>query len=141
MLQSLDSNNSDNSLSGKMATQQGAIAVASDVRNFGDVFVNNYYRVFVLSPQSLYRFYKDSSTFGRSNPNGKMVSVTAMEAIKELITSMDYSALNVKIKSVDSQACYNKGVVVCVTRSIRLALLIYHERVSYLVLRKCIMYD
>lgn len=95
-----------------MATQHSA--ASDDV----DVFVKNYYRDLVLSPQSLYGFYKDCSTVGRPDSNGKLLSVTTVEAINHLITSTDYSALNVEIKAVDSQASYYNGVIVCVSGSI-----------------------
>jgi len=125
--------NSENCVSGdSMATQHSAAAIERIINSENcvsedsmaasddvDVFVKNYYKDLVLSPQSLYGFYKDCSTVGRPDSNGKLLSVTTVEAINHLITSTDYSALNVEIKAVDSQASYYNGViVVCVSGSI-----------------------
>jgi RNA recognition motif-containing protein len=90
------------------------MAVVPDVRMIGDAFANMYYDVLVRSPQLLYKFYKDYSILGRPDPSGKMLSVTTVEAINQLVMSMDYRASKVEIKTVDSQACYNNAVLVLV---------------------------
>jgi RNA recognition motif-containing protein len=91
------------------------MAVVPDVRIIGDVFANVYYDVLVRSPQLLYKFYKDCSIIGRPDTNGKMLSVTTVEGINQLVTSTDYRASKVQIKTVDSQTSYNNAVLVLVS--------------------------
>lgn len=45
----------------------------------GNAFVEQYYQIQHHSPESVYRFYQDSSFLSRPNANGVMTSVTTME--------------------------------------------------------------
>eukprot|EP00253_Pinus_taeda_P015648 PITA_15648 len=81
-------------------------------------FVNHYYNVLVRLPESLYKFYQNCSIVGRPDPSGQMISVTTVGGINQLVTSPDYSALEVEIKTIDPQLSYNEGLLVLVTGSI-----------------------
>lgn len=54
---------------------------------------------------------------GRLDPNWEMLSITTLEAINQLLMSLDYNMLNVEIKAVDSWASYKNRVLACVTKS------------------------
>lgn len=45
----------------------------------GKAFVDQYYYVLGISPESLYKFYNDSSFLSRPNTNGTMTSVTTLK--------------------------------------------------------------
>eukprot|EP00253_Pinus_taeda_P030139 PITA_30139 len=95
-----------------------AIPKAPDVQETGTTFVKQYYNVLVRIPESLYKFYQNCSIVGRPDPSGQMISVTTVGGINQLVTSPDYSALEVAIKTTDSQLSYNEGLLVLVTGSI-----------------------
>eukprot|EP00253_Pinus_taeda_P015618 PITA_15618 len=95
-----------------------AIPKAPDVQETGTTFVKQYYNVLVRLPESLYKFYQNCSIVGRPDPSGQMISVTTVGGINQLVTSPDYSALEVAIKTTDSQLSYNEGLLVLVTGSI-----------------------
>lgn len=95
-----------------------AIPKAPDVQETGTAFVKQYYNVLVRLPESLYKFYQNCSIVGRPDPSGQMISVTTVGGINQLVTSPDYSALEVAIKTTDSQLSYNEGLLVLVTGSI-----------------------
>ena len=93
----------------------------------GLVYVKNNHGDVVLSPQLLYKFYNDCNILCLPDCSGQMLSITTMEDINQLLTSLqyinqlltsledinklltylDYSALNVDIKTADSLASYN----------------------------------
>lgn len=45
----------------------------------GKAFVDQYYYVLGISPESVYKFYNESSLLGRPNTNGTMTSVTTLK--------------------------------------------------------------
>lgn len=85
--------------------------------HIGPEFVNLYYNVLVRSPELMYKFYQDRSILSRPTANGQMVTGPAHEMEKQ-ITSRDHRAFKVEIKTVDSQASYNRGLLVVVSGSI-----------------------
>ena len=85
--------------------------------HIGLEFVNLYYNVLVRSPELMYKFYQDRSILGRPTANGQMVTGPA-HVMEQQITSRDHRGFKVEIKTVDSQASYNRGVLVLVSGSI-----------------------
>lgn len=81
----------------------------------GNAFVEQYYQIQHHSPESVYRFYQDSSFLSRPNANGVMTSVTTMESINDLICSLDYKNYKAEIKTADAQDSFKDGVIVMVT--------------------------
>ncbi|TMW88142.1 hypothetical protein EJD97_018987, partial [Solanum chilense] len=47
----------------------------------GNTFVEQYYQIQHHSPESVYRFYQDSSVLSRPDANGVMTSVTTMKVL------------------------------------------------------------
>ncbi|XP_059066407.1 nuclear transport factor 2-like [Cryptomeria japonica] len=84
---------------------------ASEVAN---EFVNQYYCVLNNCPDKLYEFYKDCSTITRPEPNGQLLHVTTLEAIKNNIVSSLNEGNEVKIGTVDSQEAYNESYIILV---------------------------
>jgi len=91
----------------------------------GHAFAKDYYDILVSSPELLHRFYKTYSIVSRPdvteqipsarNVYGQMPSVISMKYFNQLITSMDYRALDVEIKTVDSQECDKNNLLVLVS--------------------------
>ncbi|KAJ6848733.1 ras GTPase-activating protein-binding protein 1-like [Iris pallida] len=81
----------------------------------GNAFVQQFYHILHKSPSLVYRFYQESSTLGRPDPDGTMNSVSTMDAINQKILAVDYSEFKAEIKTVDSQDSLNGGVIVLVT--------------------------
>ncbi|XP_059071031.1 nuclear transport factor 2-like [Cryptomeria japonica] len=95
---------------------------ASEVAN---EFVNQYYCVLNNCPDKLYEFYKDCSTVTRPEPNGQLLHVTTLEAIKNNIVSSLNEGNEVKIGTVDSQQAYNESYIILVT-----GIILGHENVE-----------
>ncbi|GLJ56811.1 hypothetical protein SUGI_1261130 [Cryptomeria japonica] len=95
---------------------------ASEVAN---EFVNQYYCVLNNCPDKLYEFYKDCSTITRPEPNGQLLHVTTLEAIKNNIVSSLNEGNAVKIGTVDSQEAYNESYIILVT-----GIILGHENVE-----------
>ncbi|XP_059066408.1 nuclear transport factor 2-like [Cryptomeria japonica] len=95
---------------------------ASEVAN---EFVNQYYCVLNNCPDKLYEFYKDCSTITRPEPNGQLLHVTTLEAIKNNIVSSLNEGNEVKIGTVDSQEAYNESYIILVT-----GIILGHENVE-----------
>ncbi|GLJ29418.1 hypothetical protein SUGI_0579970 [Cryptomeria japonica] len=85
---------------------------ASEIAN---EFVNQYYCVLNNCPDKIYQFYKDCSTITRPEPNGQLVHVETLEAMKNKIVSMLNEGIEVKIGSVDSQEAFNESYIILVT--------------------------
>ncbi|KAI6683229.1 hypothetical protein NL676_029142 [Syzygium grande] len=81
----------------------------------GNAFVKQYYNILCQSPETMHRFYQDSSFLGRPDVNGVMTVVTTIQAINEKILSLNYEDHTVEIETVDAQESYEKGVIVLVT--------------------------
>ncbi|KAL6973483.1 hypothetical protein U1Q18_027670 [Sarracenia purpurea var. burkii] len=96
---------------------QAAIPAAAlpNAQVVGSVFVERYYHILHQSPESVYKFYQDSSVLSRPNSNGAMTSVTTMQAINDKILSLDYGNYKAEIKTADAQESYKEGVIVLVT--------------------------
>ncbi|GLJ56828.1 hypothetical protein SUGI_1261300 [Cryptomeria japonica] len=95
---------------------------ASEVAN---EFVNQYYCVLNNCPDKLYEFYKDCSTITRPEPNGQLLHVTTLEAIKNNVVSSLNEGNAVKIGTVDSQEAYNESYIILVT-----GIILGHENVE-----------
>ncbi|PIA33632.1 hypothetical protein AQUCO_04100211v1 [Aquilegia coerulea] len=81
----------------------------------GNAFVEQYYQILHQSPELVHRFYTDMSVLSRPGPDGIMTSVKTMQAINEVIISLDYKGNKAEIKTIDAQDSYQSGVVVLVT--------------------------
>ncbi|CAN4081638.1 unnamed protein product [Withania somnifera] len=81
----------------------------------GNAFVEQYYQIQHRSPESVYRFYQDSSVLSRPDFNGVMSTVTTMKNINEMICSLDYKNYKAEIKTADAQDSFKDGVIVLVT--------------------------
>ncbi|CAN4081637.1 unnamed protein product [Withania somnifera] len=95
-----------------MAMQTAATPSAQVV---GNAFVEQYYQIQHRSPESVYRFYQDSSVLSRPDFNGVMSTVTTMKNINEMICSLDYKNYKAEIKTADAQDSFKDGVIVLVT--------------------------
>ncbi|XP_059640390.1 nuclear transport factor 2-like isoform X2 [Cornus florida] len=99
-----------------MAMQSASPAAAlPSAHVVGNAFVEQYYHILHQSPDLVYRFYHDSSVLSRPNSNGVMTSVTTMQAINDMILSLDYKNCKAEIKTADAQESYEGGVIVLVT--------------------------
>ncbi|KAJ0041801.1 hypothetical protein Pint_19050 [Pistacia integerrima] len=95
-----------------MALQTASPPSAQMVCN---AFVEQYYHILYDSPETVYKFYHDSSVLSRPDPNGDMTSVTTMEGINEKILSLDFKNSKAEIKTADAQNSLSGGVSVLVT--------------------------
>ncbi|XXG63425.1 hypothetical protein AAC387_Pa05g1622 [Persea americana] len=98
-----------------MASQTVSPAAAPSAQVVGHAFVEQYYHILHRSPESVYKFYQDSSLVSRPEPNGVMTLVTTMQAINAKILSLDYKNLKAEIKTADAQESHMGGVTVLVT--------------------------
>ncbi|XP_062151038.1 nuclear transport factor 2-like isoform X2 [Alnus glutinosa] len=98
-----------------MALQTENPPAAPSAQLVGNAFVEQYYHILHHSPESVYRFYQDSSVLSRPDSNGVMTSVTTMQGINEKIISLDYKDYKAEIKTADAQKSFNDGVTVLVT--------------------------
>ncbi|RWR72872.1 putative G3BP-like protein [Cinnamomum micranthum f. kanehirae] len=80
-----------------------------------NAFVEQYYHFLHQSPELVYRFYEDSSMLSRPELNGVMTSVTTMQAIKEMILSLNYKNVKAEVMTADAQESYKGGLIVLVT--------------------------
>ncbi|XP_017238339.2 nuclear transport factor 2 isoform X3 [Daucus carota subsp. sativus] len=92
-------------------------AVFPGAQYVGKAFVDQYFYVLSISPESLYKFYHDSSLLSRPNMHGSMISVTTLKDIDEKIQSVDCKNSKPEIDTVDAQDSYQAGVIVVVTGS------------------------
>lgn len=98
-----------------MALQTENPPAAPSAQLVGNAFVEQYYHILHHSPESVYRFYQDSSVLSRPDANGVMTTVTTMQGINEKILSLDYKGYKAEIKTADSQKSHDDGVTVLVT--------------------------
>lgn len=98
-----------------MAMQETSPATAPSAQVVGNAFVEQYYHILHQSPESVYRFYQDSSMLSRADPNGIMTTVTTMQAINDKILSFNYKDYKAEIETADAQESYKGGVIVIVT--------------------------
>ncbi|RWR83222.1 putative G3BP-like protein [Cinnamomum micranthum f. kanehirae] len=103
------------SFTAEMASQTVSPAAAPSAQVVGHAFVEQYYLILHRSPESVYKFYQDSSLVSRPEPNGVMTSVTTMQAINAKFLSLDYKNLKAEIKTADAQESHMGGVTVLVT--------------------------
>lgn len=61
----------------------------------GNTFVEQYYQIQHHSPESVYRFYQDSSVLSRPDANGVMTSVTTMKVSISRINLFTFMIRNV----------------------------------------------
>ncbi|XP_058070469.1 nuclear transport factor 2-like isoform X1 [Magnolia sinica] len=80
-----------------------------------NAFVEQYYHILHQSPESVYRFYQDSSMLSRPEPTGVMTLATTVQAINEKILSLNSTEFKAEIKTADAQESHNGGVIVLVT--------------------------
>lgn len=78
-------------------------------------FVEHYYNMLSKSPESVHRFYQNSSTISRLGPDGVMQDVTTLDGIDKMILSVDYKSYVVEILTLDAQLSFGDGVIVMVT--------------------------
>uniref|UniRef100_A0A0D9X177 NTF2 domain-containing protein n=1 Tax=Leersia perrieri TaxID=77586 RepID=A0A0D9X177_9ORYZ len=100
-----------------MAMQVGDSVAVLSPQMIGNAFVQQYYNVLHSSPGQVHKFYHDSSTLGRPDSNGAMISVTTIAAINDKILSTDFSSSLIKLENVDAQSSLNDGVLILVTGS------------------------
>ncbi|KAL5723246.1 hypothetical protein ACHQM5_006665 [Ranunculus cassubicifolius] len=98
-----------------MATQTSPTPNPPSAQVVGNAFVEQYYHILHQSPELVFRFYMDSSVLSRPGPDGNMVTVKTMQAINEVILSLDYKDYKAEIRTIDSQDSYKEGVLVFVT--------------------------
>lgn len=60
-------------------TENPPAAVFPGAQYVGKAFVDQYFYVLSISPESLYKFYHDSSLLSRPNMHGSMISVTTLK--------------------------------------------------------------
>ncbi|XP_022933487.1 ras GTPase-activating protein-binding protein 2-like [Cucurbita moschata] len=97
------------------ATQEASSSPAPSAQVVGNAFVGQYYHILHHSPQSVHRFYQDSSLLSRPDVNGVMTTVTGMQAINDKIISLNYGDYTAEIITADAQESHEKGVIVLVT--------------------------
>ncbi|CAL9064807.1 unnamed protein product [Musa banksii] len=83
----------------------------------GSAFVQQYYHILHQSPEMVHKFYQDSSTVNRPNSDGEMTSVMSVQAINDMIMSLDFRNCFTEIETADSQISYQNGVLIVVTGS------------------------
>lgn len=98
-----------------MATQTDVSSSDFSAETVGHAFVSQFYRILHQSPDLVHRFYQDSSAMSRPGPDGTLVTVTAMDGIKDLILSLNCKDYKAEILTADAQASYMDGVIVLVT--------------------------
>ncbi|KAJ1291772.1 hypothetical protein BS78_02G341900 [Paspalum vaginatum] len=100
-----------------MVMEAGSPAAPYSPHVVAGAFVKQYYQTLISAQQDTYKFYNDSSILGRSDSNGKMVSVTAIEDIKEQLLSADFTDSLVELETIDSQPSHVGGVLISVSGS------------------------
>lgn len=98
-----------------MALQTASNPTLPSAQVVGNAFVEQYYYILLTSPESVHRFYQDSSVLSRPDANGVVTSVTTMQGINEKILSLDFKDCKAEIKTADAQISYKDGVTVLVT--------------------------
>ncbi|KAK3032567.1 hypothetical protein RJ639_036806 [Escallonia herrerae] len=98
-----------------MAMQTETPPTAPSAEVVGNAFVEQYYHILHQSPDSVYKFYQDSSVLSRPDADGVMTTVTTMKGINDTICSLDYTNYKAEIKTADAQDSYKDGVTVLVT--------------------------
>ncbi|XP_020100715.1 ras GTPase-activating protein-binding protein 2-like isoform X1 [Ananas comosus] len=98
-----------------MALQAATSVPQPPPQVIGSAFVQQYYHILHQSPESVYKFYQDTSMLSRSDADGVMTSVTTMQAINEKILSLDFHNCFTEIETADSQLSYMNGVFIVVT--------------------------
>ncbi|KAK3012282.1 hypothetical protein RJ639_012952 [Escallonia herrerae] len=98
-----------------MAMQTETPPTAPSAEVVGNAFVEQYYHILHQSPDSVYKFYQDSSVLSRPDADGVMTTVTTMKGINDKICSLDYTNYKAEIKTADAQDSYKDGVTVLVT--------------------------
>ncbi|URD73359.1 Nuclear transport factor 2 (NTF2) domain [Musa troglodytarum] len=83
----------------------------------GSAFVQQYYHILHRSPEMVHKFYQDSSIVNRPNSDGEMTSVMSVQAINDMIMSLDFRNCFTEIETADSQISYRNGVLIVVTGS------------------------
>lgn len=96
-----------------MASTYPASVTASEV---GSYFVSQYYHVLRQQPDFVHQFYTDSSTMIRIDGDSKE-SASAMLDIHALITSLNYTGIN--IKTINAVESWNGGILVVVSGSVK----------------------
>ncbi|GJN32998.1 hypothetical protein PR202_gb21550 [Eleusine coracana subsp. coracana] len=100
-----------------MALQDNSSAATYSPQQVAGAFVNQYYQTLRNSPEHVHCFYSDSSTLGREDSNGNMISVTTMSGINTQIMSTDYTRYVIELQTVDAQESYVGCVLILVTGS------------------------
>ncbi|XP_022728693.1 ras GTPase-activating protein-binding protein 1-like isoform X3 [Durio zibethinus] len=101
----------------QMAMQEGSPADTHtpSAQVVGNAFVEQYYHILQQSPNLVHRFYQESSRLSRPDMYGNMTTVTSMQAINEMVLSLNYEDYKAEIKTADAQDSFEKGVIVMVS--------------------------
>ncbi|KAI8002146.1 Nuclear transport factor 2 [Camellia lanceoleosa] len=83
----------------------------------GTYFVGQYYQVLQQQPDFVHQFYSEASTMLRIDGNSRETA-TAMLQIHKLVTSLNYTGI--EIKTVHSLESWNRGVLVMVSGSVHI---------------------
>ncbi|GMH08280.1 hypothetical protein Nepgr_010120 [Nepenthes gracilis] len=83
----------------------------------GSYFVTQYYQMLQQQPEFVHRLYSDASTMLRIDGHTR-VTATTMLQIHALVTSMHFTAI--EIKTAHSLDSWNRGVIVMVTGSVQI---------------------
>ncbi|KAL1779520.1 ras GTPase-activating protein-binding 1 [Sigmodon hispidus] len=84
-------------------------------QEIGLELVKQYYRLLIMAPNTLYRFYGKNSSYvhGGLNSNGKPAdAVYGQKKIRKKLMSQNFTNCHIKIHHVDAQATLNGGIVV-----------------------------
>ncbi|XWS31367.1 hypothetical protein CRYUN_Cryun23aG0070200 [Craigia yunnanensis] len=83
----------------------------------GSYFMGQYYQVLQQQPDLVHQFYSDASTMIRVDGDSSE-SVSAMLKIHTLVTSLNFTAI--EIKTINSLDSWNGGVLVMVSGSVKI---------------------
>ncbi|XP_017223078.2 nuclear transport factor 2 [Daucus carota subsp. sativus] len=81
-------------------------------QHVADAFVTQYYHILRVSPESVHKFYKESSTLGRPGSDGMMSISTTMKEINDAVISSAYKACDPITEAVHAQDSIMGSVIV-----------------------------
>ncbi|KAL9258401.1 Nuclear transport factor 2-like protein [Drosera capensis] len=84
----------------------------------GSYFVSQYYQVLRETPEHAHRFYIDGSVVTRTDGDIEDTTVTTLEDIHSLLTSVHYAGI--EISKLKSQQSWNGGLLVFVSGFVKL---------------------
>ncbi|XP_072986134.1 nuclear transport factor 2-like [Typha latifolia] len=92
-----------------------ASLVSLDLMKMVKIFVCVYYDHMDQFPEYIDGHYLEASIISRPDANGVMKSATTLQAIKDLILSLDSKNYTTDVHTVDIQPFYKEGLLVLVT--------------------------